>query len=204
MITSAQEGEKAPPEVGRRAPSWLAAEMPPGYQTRLAEIERLSRDLDTMGKFGGLLWKVGPALHDLVRETFEAFKFETTAGPSKDAASLVVTLNNHHRLLVHVSSARSPIQKKSDDLAQVFKLVHETAEDRDRVILVANNDPDAPPASRSVGIEAEALNLIRRLGANFVSGPALFALWKVSLQAPDRTRAQVERLQAQDGGLFEA
>lgn len=185
-----------------KAPSWLAGEMPPGYQTRLAEIERLSRDLETMGKFGGLLWKAGPALRGLVQEAFGAFKFEAGPMDGGDPASLMVTLNNTHRLLIHVSSGLSPVKKKSEDIAQVFKLVHETAEERDRVLLVANHDPDVAPSVRSEGIEPEALNLLRRLGANFVSGPTLFALWTLSLQAPDRTRTQIERLQSQDGGVF--
>lgn len=202
MKTTAQELENATREAGKATPGWLAAEMPPGYQTRLAEIERLSRDLDTMGRFGGLLWQAGPALHHIVREAFAAFKFETGPVPDGDASSLVVTINNNRHLLLHVSSSQSPIQKKGDDLAQVFRLVHETAEEGDRVVLVANTDPASPPASRPEGVEAEALNLLRRLGANFVSGPTLFSLWKLSLQAPDRTRAHIERLHDQDGGVF--
>lgn len=185
-----------------KAPNWLAGEMPPGYQTRLAEIERLSRDLETMGRFGGLLWQVGPDLHRLVQEAFVAFKFEVGAVPGGDATSLMVTLNNNHRLLLHVSSSQSPIKKKSDEVAQVFKLVHETAEERDRVVLVSNNDPDVAPPGRPEGLDAEALNLLSRLGANFVSGPTLFGLWTLSLQAPDRVRAQIEKLQGQDGGVF--
>ena len=185
-----------------KAPSWLAGEMPPGYQTRLAEIERLSRDLETMGRFGGLLWQVGPDLHRLVQDAFAAFKFEVGPVPGGDDASLMVTLNNQHRLLLHISSEQSPIKKKSADVAQVFKLVHEIAEERDRVVLVANHDPDVAPGSRKEGIDAEALNLLRRLGANFVAGPTLFNLWTLSLQAPDRARTQIEKLQGQDGGVF--
>ena len=40
-------------------PDWLATEMPPGYNTRLLEIQRLSEELRTMGQFGRLLWTAG-------------------------------------------------------------------------------------------------------------------------------------------------
>ena len=44
------------------APEWLAAEMPPGYQTRLLEIERLSGDLRTMDAVARVLFKQATGL----------------------------------------------------------------------------------------------------------------------------------------------
>ena len=35
-------------------PNWLPAEMPPGYNTRMLEIQRLSEELRMMGQFGQL------------------------------------------------------------------------------------------------------------------------------------------------------
>ena len=40
--------------------------MPPGYQTRLGEIERLSADLDAMDRIGRVLWESGEPLRDAV------------------------------------------------------------------------------------------------------------------------------------------
>ena len=75
-----------PPESGgsglSMAPDWVAAEMPPGYHTRLGEIERLSADLRAMDPFGRLLWAAGRPLAEAVRDAFLALKFEAEFAPA--------------------------------------------------------------------------------------------------------------------------
>ena len=44
--------------------------MPPGFQNRVAEIQRLMSDLHEMGQFGSLLYQVGPELGEAVRRVF--------------------------------------------------------------------------------------------------------------------------------------
>ena len=182
------------------APEWLAAEMPPGYRTRLSEIQRLTIELQDMERFGGLLWQVGDPLTSAVRELFVALKFEV-GSLRPGAAQLMVKLDERRRLLLHVSAADG-IQKKGNDLAQAFQLLHEIAGGDDRVVLVANSTPLARPADRPEAIAPDALELVRRLGTNFVSGPTLFAVWTVFLQDAPRARATIDRLHAQDGGVF--
>ena len=184
-------------------PEWLAAEMPPGYNTRLMEIQRLSAELRGMGQFGRLLWTVGDELADAVRETFVALKFDASPTPGLPASSLTVNVDARRRLLVHVSAAEGLIEKKSPDIAHVFQMLHEVAGDDDRIVLVANCEPSARPADRRDPIDPDAMKLLRRLGANVLLAPTLFALWTLSLQERDRARAMVERLHAQDGGTFE-
>jgi hypothetical protein len=185
-------------------PEWLAAEMPPGYNTRLLEIQRLSEELRAMGHFGRLLWTVGDELTGAVRETFTALKFDVASTPGMPASSVTVNVNSHRRLLLHVSSEEGPsIAKKGSDLANVFQMLHEIADDNDRIVLVANCDPARRPSDRHDPIDADAMKLLRRLGANVLLAPTLFALWTLSLQDRDRARAAVERLHAQDGGTFE-
>ena len=184
-------------------PEWLAAEMPPGYNTRLMEIQRLSDELRGMGHFGRLLWTVGDELADAVRETFVALKFDAAQTPGLPASALTVNLDARRRLLLHVSSAEGLIEKKSPDIAQVFQILHEVAGDDDRIVLVANCEPSRRPADRREAIDPEAMKLLRRLGANVLLAPTLFALWTLSLQDRDRARAAVERLHAQDGGPSE-
>jgi len=181
-------------------PDWLPAEMPPGYRNRLEEIQRLTRDLDEMGRFGRLLYAVGPELADAVRETFEAFGF--VASISAADAPVVAKLDGGRRLLVHVSDSESPIQRRGADLAAVFRMLHETAEGSDRVVLVANTDPGVKPSDRQDGMEAEAAAFLKRLGANFVASRTLFSLWSMSLNDRNRARTFVENLHAQDGGVF--
>jgi hypothetical protein len=184
-------------------PDWLAAQMPPGYNTRLVEIQRLSEELRGMGRFGRLLWTSGDELADAVRETFIALKYDALATPGMPASSVTVNLDTHRRLLLHVSSSEGSIEKKDPDLAHVFHTLHEVADDNDRIVLVVNCHPTTRPADRPDPIDSDAMKLLLRLGATVLPAPSLFALWTLSLQDRDRARAAIDRLHAQDGGAFE-
>ena len=183
-------------------PEWLAAEMPPGYRNRVEELERLSRELEDMDRYGRLLCAVGPELADAVRDACLALEFDTAAAPGSGGSSMIVKLDPNRRLLVHVSATDQPLQRRSQDLADVFQIIHEQAGSEDRVVLIANPSPGIRPAERADGIDAAALGLLKRLGANYVAGPTLFALWSLSLQDRPRARALFDRLHEQDGGVF--
>ena len=183
-------------------PDWLAAEMPPGYRNRLEEIQRLSKELEELGRFGRLLCTVGPELGDAVREALVALDFDIAEAPGLNGSAIVVKLDGTKRLLFLVSASEDTIQRRSDDLAHVFQMLHQIAGNGDRVVLVANNSPSTRPSDRGDGVDAEAVGLLKRLGANYVSAPTLFALWSTSLQSRDRARAVLDLLHAQDGGVF--
>ena len=117
------------------SPDWLAGEMPPGYQTRLLEIQRLSEDLKAMERFGGLLWRVGEELTDAVRDTFIALGFEAERTPGS-AAAVTVKLWDRRRLLFHVATTGKAVQKKSAELKEVFSMLNEIAEETDRKSVV--------------------------------------------------------------------
>jgi hypothetical protein len=184
-------------------PGWLAAEMPPGYNTRLLEIQRLSEELRGMGRFGRLLWTAGDELADAVREAFVALKYEAVPTPGMAPSSVTVNLDAHRRLLLHVSSSEGPIEKKVRISPICFKCCMRVADDNDRIVLVANCDPATRPADRRDPVDPDAMKLLRRLGANVLPAPTLFAIWTLSLQDRERARAAIERLHAQDSGTFE-
>ncbi|MBP1625523.1 MAG: hypothetical protein H6Q07_3545 [Acidobacteria bacterium] len=104
------------------APNWIVAEMPPGYQTRLLEIERLSADLKAMDDIGCLLWETGEALRDAVGTLFAALKCEVDPTPG-DTGAIAVGLGGSRRLLLVLSGTDSPIQKRNEDLARSFQAV---------------------------------------------------------------------------------
>src|SRR5436309_5696145 len=132
----------APPRApSRSGPEWVRAEMPPGYQNRLEEIERLSADLETMGRFGRLLWQTGPPLSEAVLDVFKALKFEGGSLPGQFSSAVAVKVDGQRRLLLHVSATEQIVEKKSPELAHVFQLLHEIADDGDRVVLVTNSEP---------------------------------------------------------------
>jgi hypothetical protein len=184
------------------APDWLVAEMPPGYQTRAAEIQRLEDELWQMGRFGRLLWRLGDELAEAVRDTFNAFGFEVELPRASAPALVTVKMDVHRRLLLHVSATDGIIQKRGPELLQVFRVLHEIAEDGDRVVLVTNATPSARPADRPPPMTPEALTLLHRLGTNILTGPTLFAIWTLWLQDHTRAHNWVERLHEQDGGMF--
>jgi len=178
-------------------PEWVVAEMPPGYQNRLLEIERLSADLRAMDRIGSVLWATGDPLQEAVSAVFGALKCE----PAAAGGAMAVTIGEGRRLLVLVSAAISPIQKTNEELAQVFQTV-QFAGANDRVVLVVNNDPAMPPASRPDGVLSDALVILKRMGVNVVTTAMLFGLWRLSFEDAPKARKVLERLHAQDGGTF--
>jgi hypothetical protein len=183
-------------------PDWVTAEMPPGYRNRLEELQRLSRELEELGRYGRLLCTVGPELSAAVQDLFVALEFSAAAAPGFDQSTLAIALDPNRRLLFHVSASDEVIHRRSPELASVFQLIHEHAGNGDRVVLIANHSPMTRPADRREGVDAEALSLLKRLGANYLAGPTLFALWSLSLQDRRRARSLFDLIHAQDGGVF--
>ena len=182
-------------------PSWVVAEMPPGYQNRVAEIERIMADLEEMGQFGRLLYEVGPELGEVVRNLFAAMKLDTAGAGTPQG--IAVQLDAKRRILFHSASATGTIQRRDSEVARVFELMHEAAEDADRVVLVTNADPSKPLEERAAALTPDALAFLTRMGAGHVTASTLFALWKQLLGDPARARAQVERLYSSPPGTFE-
>jgi len=182
------------------APNWIVAEMPPGYQTRLLEIERLSADLKAMDDIGCLLWETGEALRDAVGTLFAALKCEVDPTPG-DTGAIAVGLGGSRRLLLVFSGTDSPIQKRNEDLARSFQAV-QFAGPNDRVVLVVNNHPATPPADRPDPILPDALGILQRMGVDVLTTATLFRLWRLSLEDQQKARKALDYLHAQDGGQF--
>src|SRR5690242_18117760 len=140
-------------------PDWLAAEMPPGYNTRLLEIQRLTEDLEAMARFGRLLWASGDDLAEAAAEAFSALKFDVQVTPVNDKSPIAVHVDSRRRLLVRTIACDSPIQKKDVVLTEVFDTVREFATDADRVVLIVNCDPTVRPANRRNPLEPDAQKL---------------------------------------------
>ncbi len=182
------------------APDWMVAEMPPGYQTRLLEIERLSADLQAMDRIGRVLWETGEALSDAVGTLFAALKCEVDPAPG-DKGAITVGFGGSRRLLLVVSGAGSPIQKTNEELARSFQAV-QFAGANDRVVLVVNNHPATPPVDRPDPVLPDALGVLQRMGVNVLTAVALFRLWRLSLEDQQKARNALDRLHMQDGGQF--
>jgi hypothetical protein len=180
------------------APEWVAAEMPPGYRTRLFEIQRLANDLKAMDQIGHVLWETGDALLEAVCGIFSALDCPVDAPPG---GPIGVRIGESRRLLLVVSSAPGTIQKTSEELARAFQAVQYASGD-DRVVLVATGDPATPPAERPDPILPDALGMLERMGVNFASTVTLFKLWRLSLEDRQKARRVLETLHGQEGGQF--
>jgi hypothetical protein len=185
------------------APDWLVAEMPPGYQTRFAEIQRLSAEMNAMDRMARLLWDSGPSLREAVSEAFAALKYEIEPAPA-DANVLAVKLDARRRFLVHVADGHGVIEKKSPELAATFRLVHEVGGDDDRTLLIASGDPAVPPKARAAAVTPDALKLLSRVGVNVMPAAMLFSAWSLAQQDPPLARGYMEKVHAMDGGLCAA
>jgi hypothetical protein len=189
------------PAAGGAVPDWLPGLMPPGYQTRFAEIQRLTAELEGMDRMGRLLWQGGTALQELVRDVFLALKLDAELHPGA-TPQLVVKLDSKRRLLLQVIAGDVALEKRHPELAAAFQILHQTAGDEDRVVLIVGPHRHLPPASRPDPLAADALTLVTRMGVNVVTTTTLFSLWNLSMQDQPRGRALAERLHSQDGGLF--
>jgi hypothetical protein len=181
-------------------PEWVVAEMPPGYQTRLGEIQRLSAELHDMDEVARVLWQSGDPLRQATRALVSQLRCEVVSPPDSDGP-IAARLDDRHRLLVHVAGPAGAIHKTSDDLAYAFQVLQH-AEDHDRLVLLVNADPGAPIAQRPDPVTPDALKVVQRMGLNVIEAATLFGLWRLSLQEPGRAQKLLERLHAQDGGLF--
>ena len=188
------------PAVFGSVPDWLPALMPPGYQTRFAEIQRLTAELQGMDRMGRLLWQSGPVIQDLVRDAFAALKMDTEVHPD-DIPQIVVKIDKR-RLLLHVIDSEGAVEKRHPELAQAFQILHQTAGDDDRVVLVVNPHRHLAPTARPEPLAPDALTLVTRMGVNVVTTVTLFSLWNLSMQDHAKARIMVERLHSQDGGVF--
>jgi hypothetical protein len=175
--------------------------MPPGYQTRFAEIQRLSAELQGMDRMGKLMWETGPGLKESVREAFTALKYDVET-PSELHTDMIVRLDGKRRLLVLVGASAATLERRSPELAQAFQILHETAGADDRVVFVSNAHGERPPSDRPDAIAPDALALLTRMGVNLVTSPVLFTVWSSSVQDMGRARAAIDKLHAQDGGVY--
>jgi hypothetical protein len=187
------------------APEWLVGLMPHGYQTRLGEIQRLTAELASMDRISWLLWQTGAPLRESLRDVFLALRYDVEVQPEESTYDVRIALDADRRLLIRAVRSEGTVAKKSPDLVAAFQTLSEVATDGDRVVLAGNNHCAMRPAERpqSDDIASDALDLLQRMGANFVTTPTLFAIWSLSLQEDvARARALVDKLHAQNVGVF--
>src|SRR6187551_3170210 len=103
--------------VAHPGPDWVVAEMPAGCQNRLSEIQRLIADLHEMGRFARLLYEVGPALAEAMRDAFAALKVESELLQGASGTGVLAALDRKRRLLLIASGATTTtIDKRSPDV----------------------------------------------------------------------------------------
>jgi len=185
-------------------PAWVVKLMPPGYENRLAEIQRLVAELRAMDRFSSLLLDTGPGLEAAVRDLFAGMKFDLDAVPTAATSQVPVKLDTKRRLLLCVADTGGTLEKKDPALEHAFKLLTQVARPEDRVGLVVQGDTTLPPGERPDPVAPDALALLERLGVNVLTGAVLFALWSLSLHDQVRARAAVDKIHAHNGGLCPA
>ena len=188
--------------VTGHAPDWISTEMPPGYRTRLLEIERLSDELHAMDAVGRVLWETGEPLQDAVATLFGDLKCEVEAFQGA-AGPIAVALGPSQRLLVVAADSPGPVHKTHPDITRAFQAV-QAAGPNDRVVFLPPNDPDTPPAARPDPVLPDARALLERMGVQTVTTSDLFRLWRLGLEDRHKAHKALERLHAEEGKVAAA
>jgi len=179
------------------APDWMPAEMPPGYRTRLLEIERLSADLQAMDAIGRVLWATGEPLTDAVARLFAELKCGVEASQGA-GGRICVTLGPSQRLLVLVSQSPGPVHRAHEEITRAFQAV-QFADASDRVVFLAQGDTSTPPMDRSDPVLPDARDLLEKMDVEVVSTTSVFKLWRLWLEDQQKARRALESLHAEEG-----
>ena len=164
------------PLVTESIPDWVIAEMPPGYQNRVVEIQRLSEEIRSMDRFGAL------ALAGCETSGAEACTMRCRTW----VRSRADTGFNGRIRNGQAGCAPSPVAPFAPRPTTSFRrraLSSRTSSSCCtrwlRTSIAWSSLPTATrrarPEDRPESIEPEALNLLRRLGANVLPGPTLFS-----------------------------
>ena len=94
-VTTREANERAPAALS--GPAWVVAEMPAGYQNRVAEIKRVFTDLEETGPYSRLLWQVGPQPGEAGRDVFAVLKLETEWLSNSPASVVAVALDGRRQ-----------------------------------------------------------------------------------------------------------
>jgi hypothetical protein len=185
-------------------PDWVTGELPAQYGEIATKIKALQEEADKYEKVAAVLWQTGTPLVLAVRDLFAALQFKTEMSESGAAShDLVVELEGDKRLLMQIVGSDEGMTRKSPHINQILRTLQDDASDKDRVVVVANTHCETPLAQRrQEPVAADALRIIQGLGANVITTPTLFGIWRYSLQDLPGARKSVMRLHAQDGGIF--
>jgi len=185
-------------------PGWVTGELPAQYGEIATKIKALQQEADKFEKVAAVLWQTGTPLVLAVRDLFRALDFKADVSESGATSyDLTVDIEGGKRLLVEVVGTQDAVTRKSPQINQILRTLQDDAGDKDRVVVVANAHCETPLATRrQEPVASDALRIIQGLGANFITTPTLFGIWRYSLQDLAGARKSVVRLHGQDGGLF--
>ena len=184
-------------------PTWVTSELPPRYAELAGQIAALQAEARTYEGVAAVLWQTGGLLTLATRDLFAALQLEvllTSPGANYD---LQVQLDGGRRLLVLTAGGPETVDRKADVIGRVFATIQQDAGETDRVVVVSNAYCGIPLAQRKdEPITADALKLIRGLGANVIASSTLFGIWRYSFKDPAGARKSLTNLHTQEGGIF--
>jgi hypothetical protein len=184
-------------------PEWIGTVLPPEYGAIAAKIKALHEEAARIAQTAAVLWQTGPELVLAVGGLLRAMQWEANVADRSASYDLSVELEGGRRLLIEVVDGAEPLSRKAPEIGRILQTLQGEGGDRDRVVLVANIGPEAPPDSRpEQPVAADALRLIQGLGANVITTTTLFGIWRYSLEDLPGARRTIMRLHAQDGGIF--
>ncbi len=185
-------------------PEWVKGWMPQRHVEIMAEIEQLKEEAAQMESLAQLLWQTGQPLEESVRDIFRAVGLSAELTPGASSSDLSVDVGEGKRLFVVVVGTDAAITNKSPKIKQIFDASQEVADESDRIVMVGNVHRMRPPADREWldPLTAEAMMIIKGVGAIFVTTATLFAVWKLSQENPQAAINHLLQLHLAESGPF--
>jgi hypothetical protein len=190
--------------AGDDPPAWLFSALPQRFMDLQEQISKLNAERDGFLRIGELLWQTGQPLNEAVANFFNQMGHGATLTAERATYDVTVDLGESRRLLIEVTGIEGSIQKKSPKIGQLFQTSQEEATDTDRVILAANVNRTKSASERSnlPAITPDALRLVSRLGANFVTTQTLYDIWKIGLHDRSLAQSHIMNLHRTEGQFF--
>ena len=184
-------------------PGWITGELPPRYGELAAQIAALQVEARTYEDIAAVLWQTGGPLTHAVRQLFASLQMEAVPADPGANYDLCIYLDGGRRLLVAVAGSTDTIDRRAPVINRVLATLQLEAGEQDRVVVVSNAYCETPLATRrEEPVSADALKLIRGLGANVVASATLFGIWRYSFKDPQGAKKSLMNLHTQEGGIF--
>lgn len=188
------------------APDWLSNYLVPRAKELDGQINKLADEKDQYDKLAYVLYGTGDELTTSVALLLNELGLDVQTQPSGANIDLIA---RHSRLnigfAIEVTGTKDIIRKDSNKVAQAWQHLNDcagTADENDRLVIVANSQHHLDPKQRNQeGYTQVIANLLAKNGVLMITALQLYELWK-AVHERKRSADDVVRELHSSFGLF--